>query len=115
MIATLFGTPGLVLYLGQAASGILMLEVVNYIEHYALRRKLVNGRYERVGRRHSWNANSLFSNSVIFRLQRHTDHHMHSSKPYHVRMVCFLVRNDNILHSCWKTCQGRHSCHFRTR
>lgn len=85
VITALFGTSGLLLYLGQAASGILMLEIVNYVEHYGLvRRKLSNGKYERVGRRHSWNANSLFTNSVIFRLQRHTDHHMHSSKPYHV-------------------------------
>lgn len=42
-------------------------------------------RYERCAHRHSWNANWLFTNSVIFRLQRHSDHHAHADKPYQVR------------------------------
>ncbi len=52
LITALFGTPGLLLYLGQAVTGILMLEVVNYIEHYGLERtRLPNGRcvWEREG------------------------------------------------------------------
>ncbi len=34
--------------------------------------------------KHSWNANWLFSNSVIFALQRHSDHHAHPARHYQV-------------------------------
>ena len=62
-----------------------MLEGVNYIEHYGLeRRKLPSGRYERVQPRHSWNATTVYTNSVSFRLQRHSDHHANSHQPYHL-------------------------------
>lgn len=36
---------------------ILMIEIVNYVEHYGLKReKDENGVYESVSVRHSWNA-----------------------------------------------------------
>lgn len=41
-----------------AMIGFLLLETVNYIEHYGLRRKkMANGRYEPVRPFHSWNSN----------------------------------------------------------
>lgn len=88
-IHLLFGGAGLALFLGQAVAGVLLLELINYIEHYGLtRRRLPGGRYERVSAAHSWNANSLFTNSIIFRLQRHTDHHMQPNKPFHRLQDC---------------------------
>lgn len=79
----MYGLPGLTFFLVQAGVGILMLEVVNYIEHYGLQRtKLPSGRYERVEPRHSWNATTIYTNSATFRLQRHSDHHAHESTPY---------------------------------
>lgn len=69
----------------QAVVAILLLEAVNYIEHYGmLRRKLENGRYEKVNPLHSWNANHFFSNLILFNLQRHSDHHAYASRPYQV-------------------------------
>ena len=32
--------------------------------------------------RHSWNAPHRFSNYILFKLQRHSDHHENSYKPY---------------------------------
>jgi alkane 1-monooxygenase len=61
------------------------LESVNYIEHYGIvRREIAPGKYERVNPLHSWNANHLFSNLVLFQLQRHSDHHACASRPYQV-------------------------------
>lgn len=40
---------------------------------------------ERTTAKHSWNGNWLFTNSIIFRLQRHSDHHAHAHRPYQVR------------------------------
>lgn len=66
---------------GIAAAG--MLELINYVEHYGLRRKrLANGRYERPGVAHSWNADHWLSNAILLELQRHADHHVHPSRSF---------------------------------
>jgi len=63
--------------------GFLLLETVNYIEHYGLlRRKLPSGRYERVRQVHSWNSNHIMGRIVLYELTRHSDHHYKSSKKY---------------------------------
>ncbi len=60
----------------QAAVGIGLLEVVNYLEHYGLlREKRGDGRYARCQPEHSWNANNLASNLLLYNLERHSDHH----------------------------------------
>lgn len=72
-------------FLSQSLMAILTLEMVNYIEHYGLeRRKLANGYYEKVNEHHSWNANHWITNSILFHLQRHADHHQFGARPYQV-------------------------------
>ena len=59
------------------------LTSANYIEHYGLlRAKKANGKYERCQPHHSWNANHIFSNLMLFQLERHSDHHANPSRPY---------------------------------
>jgi alkane 1-monooxygenase len=59
------------------------LTSANYIEHYGLlRQKLPSGAFERCQPHHSWNANYVFSNVVLFQLERHSDHHANSSRRY---------------------------------
>ena len=66
-----------------AIIGFLLLETVNYIEHYGLlRKKLPSGRYERVQEVHSWNSNHLVGRIILYELTRHSDHHYKSSKKY---------------------------------
>ena len=80
-----YGIKGLCMFLGQAAVGIVMLEVVNYLEHYGLlRKKMEDGRYEKTAPKHSWNASTVYTNSVSFKLQRHSDHHAHEGTPYYL-------------------------------
>jgi alkane 1-monooxygenase len=79
-----FGQAASLMFLGQGLLSVFFLAVVNYVEHYGLQRSILpNGKPERVAAEHSWNANHLLSNAVLLRLQRHTDHHMNASKPYH--------------------------------
>ncbi len=79
----LFGWPLLLFILIQAASGIALLETVNYLEHYGLlRQRTSSGRYERCKAEHSWNSDHLFSNFVLLNLQRHSDHHANPDKCY---------------------------------
>jgi len=67
----------------QAVLAFSLLEAVNYLEHYGLRREsLPNGRYERVTPRHSWNSNHLTTNLFLYHLQRHSDHHANPTRRY---------------------------------
>lgn len=78
-----FGPVVLPMLGGQAIVGICLLESVNYIEHYGLRREVLpSGRYERVSARHSWNSNTLVTNVFLFHLQRHSDHHANPQRRY---------------------------------
>lgn len=59
------------------------LTSANYIEHYGLlRQREADGRYERCQPHHSWNANYIFSNIVLFHLERHSDHHANPTRRY---------------------------------
>jgi len=78
-----FGLIILPYLLGGALLSNLMLSSANYIEHYGLiREKREDGKYERVQPHHSWNANHVVSNLLMFHLQRHSDHHAHAERPY---------------------------------
>ena len=72
----LAGWLGVALYLFHALVAIWQLELVNYMEHYGLTRKhLGEGKYERAGPHHSWNAAHRATNWLLINLQRHSDHH----------------------------------------
>ena len=74
---------GLFLFLIQAFVAVLLLELVNYIEHYGLTRKnLENGKYEFVQPHHSWNSSYKVSNWVLINLQRHSDHHFKPARSF---------------------------------
>ncbi len=79
----IFGQFVLFTFIAAAIIGILLLETVNYIEHYGLLRKKNNhGRYERVKRNHSWNSNHQVGQILLFNLSRHSDHHYNGAKHY---------------------------------
>ena len=93
MTVALFGA--VVLWLGvavvpylvlQAVIGFTLLEAVNYLEHYGLKRRRVgtgdHERYERVEPRHSWNSNNIATNVLLYHLQRHSDHHANPTRRY---------------------------------
>ncbi len=82
MILLIFNVFTLLCYVLAAGIGILMLETVNYIEHYGLRRKKINGRYERTLPIHSWNSNHPIGRLLLLELSRHSDHHYMASRPY---------------------------------
>jgi alkane 1-monooxygenase len=74
-----------VAYLMGALIGILLLESVNYIEHYGLRRKEISpGHYERVHPSHSWNSNHQIGRLLLFELSRHSDHHYNAARKYQI-------------------------------
>lgn len=85
LIAAFFGLNGLLLALFTGIIGFLLLETINYIEHYGLRRnQLPSGRFERVTEKHSWNSNHVLGRIILYELTRHSDHHFKSQKKYQI-------------------------------
>jgi alkane 1-monooxygenase len=77
------GWLGVLFFAAQSLTAVFLLEVINYIEHYGLRRKPTrNGNYERVQPHHSWNASQRVTNWFLYNLQRHSDHHYLARRPY---------------------------------
>ncbi len=76
------GVQAALYFIVQALTAVTLLEVVNYIEHYGLLRKTINGRYEPVQVTHSWNSSNYLTNRFLFNLQRHSDHHFDPGRRY---------------------------------
>jgi alkane 1-monooxygenase len=85
IVFMIFGVYTGVAYLMAMLGGMLLLELVNYIEHYGLRReKDEKGRYERTLPIHSWNSDHSFSGAALFNLSRHSDHHYIPGRTYQI-------------------------------
>jgi len=65
------GLFGLLIYLVCAIYGKMMLEAVNFMEHYGLVREEGKPVYPK----HSWNSNNLLSSIYLYNLPRHSSHH----------------------------------------
>ncbi|MCB0790800.1 MAG: alkane 1-monooxygenase [Flavobacteriales bacterium] len=83
IVLLLFGPMALLAVLAEALLGILLLETINYIEHYGLQRaEKPGGGYVRVQHVHSWNSDHVLGRVVLFELTRHSDHHYKASLKY---------------------------------
>lgn len=66
-----------------ALISILILESINYIEHYGLvRKKTLDGRYENVSEHHSWNSDHDLGRIFLYELTRHPSHHLMAHEKY---------------------------------
>ncbi len=79
VVYLVLGPVGLAAWLLYVLVAHVLLEYVNYIEHYGLYRE----NDERVSELHSWNSDSRVSRYLLVDLSRHADHHFYASKPYH--------------------------------
>jgi len=84
LIGIFFGFKVMLYFIIGATIGFMMLETVNYIEHYGLtRKKKANGKhYERTLPIHSWNSNHPIGRMVMLELSRHSDHHFIANRKY---------------------------------
>lgn len=74
---TLFGPIAMVFFLVQSRSAILLLETVNYIEHWGITRAS-----RTVTPVDSWDTDNGFTLRTLVGLSRHADHHAQASRPY---------------------------------
>lgn len=83
LIFLIFGWIGVIAFLSSAIIGVLVLETINYVEHYGLEREMLpNGQYEKVKPWHSWNSDHILGRIMLLELTRHSDHHYKASRKY---------------------------------
>lgn len=74
-----FGTIAGIFFLLQARMAVMLLEVVNYIEHWGIERHT-----KAVTTVDSWDTDNWFTLYTLVGLSRHSDHHARASRPYHM-------------------------------
>jgi alkane 1-monooxygenase len=85
LILYFFSVKIAILFIVAALMGGLLLESVNYIEHYGLSRNPTSeDQFERVQPHHSWNSNHIIGRLMLFELSRHSDHHYLASRKYQI-------------------------------
>lgn len=85
LIYFFLGLQATLAFLIASLIGILLLETVNYIEHYGLRRAKLNERlYEKSKPIHSWNSDHPLGRIILFELSRHSDHHYQPQRKYQI-------------------------------
>lgn len=84
-VAVFLGWKALAGALVIALIGVLLLETINYIEHYGLRRQMLpSGRPEPVTPAHSWNSDHELGRIFLYELTRHSDHHYKATRKYQI-------------------------------
>ena len=79
LIGVGLGPRALSAYLKQGAMAVVLLQVVNYLQHYGLERAPGS----KIAPAHSWQTDRISSRFLLLELPRHADHHCHSTRPYH--------------------------------
>lgn len=80
--ALALGLPGLLALVALAGHAQMQLLLSDYVQHYGLLRRIVDGRAEPVGPAHSWDAPQPFSGWLMLHAPRHADHHLHPGRIY---------------------------------
>lgn len=81
------GGAGVLVYIALGSLSTSQLLLSDYIQHYGLRRAEVNGVFEPVNIRHSWNNPHWFSSAMMLNAPRHSDHHAHPSRRYDTLVI----------------------------
>lgn len=76
------GGAGLAIWVVLALHAQLQILLADYVQHYGLRRAMVEGRPVPVGPAHSWNTGHWASSAQMLNATRHSDHHLHPMRPF---------------------------------
>jgi alkane 1-monooxygenase len=83
LAAGLAGGAGVLVLLAVAGYAQVQILLADYVQHYGLcRRMRPDGRTEPAGPQHSWNAPHWYSSAMMLNAPRHSDHHLHPSRPF---------------------------------
>lgn len=74
-----FGSAGVILFIGQAVFAVFCFEVITYVHHYGL----VRGEGEEPGPQHAWAHHCWLTNCLTFNNTFQSDHHLRPGTPYY--------------------------------
>lgn len=78
LMGLLAGGYAVIVFVAQAVLAQLLIQVVNYLEHWGIQR----GTRTRASATDSWESESLFTQFALLGLARHADHHLKVARPY---------------------------------
>ena len=78
----LAGLKGIIFIFSYALISIILLEVVEYIQHYGLKRDIIDNKLEKYNQSHSWNSRHSIADWSTFNLGLHSEHHSIANKEY---------------------------------
>jgi alkane 1-monooxygenase len=76
------GAIGLAVWLALALHAQVQILLADYVQHYGLRRTVIEGRVQPVGPAHAWNSGHWASSAQMLNATRHSDHHLHPMRAY---------------------------------
>lgn len=79
LVFVVFGPKAFLAFVGVSILAIVLLEYVNYIEHYGL----INEEARKFEVNMAWQTDRRTSRFSLLELSRHSDHHLKASKPYY--------------------------------
>jgi alkane 1-monooxygenase len=83
LAAIIAGLPGVLAWTGLALHAQSQILLSDYVQHYGLTRtRRPDGKLEAVGPGHSWNTAHWFTSAMMLNAPRHSDHHVHPSRPF---------------------------------
>ncbi|MEP6684457.1 MAG: alkane 1-monooxygenase [Parafilimonas sp.] len=85
MLAILFllNIYALLFFVLQNMVAIILLHIINYLQHYGLMREInTAGKYEKINMHHAWNTGKKNTSLNLFQLENHADHHVHPHKNF---------------------------------
>jgi alkane 1-monooxygenase len=79
----LWGWTGGLFFLLQSVIAIMKLDVINYLQHYGLTRRVDGeGRWEPVQPHHAWSQGLVLHDLLLLNLPRHSDHHVNPRRSF---------------------------------
>ena len=78
----LAGIRGVGVLMAVAGYAQMQILLADYVQHYGLQRRRIQGRYEPVGPQHSWNARPWYSGAMMLNAPRHSDHHQNPGRVF---------------------------------
>lgn len=79
LVMLIAGLKALVFCVIQACLAQTLVATIDYVEHWGLQRRLIDGKHERMNAIHIWDCANRVSDALLFNLPRHASHHLEPS------------------------------------
>ncbi len=76
LVVVIAGWKGLLFCAIQAALAQALVATIDYVEHWGLERRIIDGKLERMNASHIWDCANGVSDALLFNLPRHSSHHL---------------------------------------